>query len=58
VCRRAERLAVNMQQHELFIDEKVIQYLNRLSDYLFTLARYVSFKLGVDEIKWTPRLSK
>jgi cob(I)alamin adenosyltransferase len=58
VCRRAERLAVNMQQHELFIDEKVIQYLNRLSDYLFTLARYVSLKLGVDEIKWTPRLSK
>jgi cob(I)alamin adenosyltransferase len=58
VCRRAERLAVNMQQHELFIDEKVIQYLNRLSDYLFTLARYVGLKLGVEEIKWNPRIGQ
>ena len=56
VCRRAERLAVNMQQHELFIDEKVIQYLNRLSDYLFTLARYVAQKLGVEEIPWKARI--
>jgi len=58
VCRRAERLAVNMQQHELFIDEKVIQYLNRLSDYLFTLARYVGMKLGVAEIKWNARIDQ
>jgi cob(I)alamin adenosyltransferase len=56
VCRRAERLAVNMQQHELFVDEKVIQYLNRLSDYLFTLARYAAQKLGAPEIPWRPRL--
>jgi cob(I)alamin adenosyltransferase len=55
VCRRAERLAVNMQQNELFIDEKVIQYLNRLSDYLFTLARFAGQKLGAEEIKWQPR---
>ena len=55
VCRRAERLAVNMQQHELFIDEKVIQYLNRLSDYLFTLARYVAQKLGAAEVPWKAR---
>src|SRR5215218_3437973 len=39
VCRRAERLVVAMQQHDLFVDAKLIQYLNRLSDYLFTLAR-------------------
>jgi len=57
VCRRAERLAVSMQQHELFVDEKVIQYLNRLSDYLFTLARYVAQKLGAEEIPWKPRLN-
>jgi cob(I)alamin adenosyltransferase len=57
VCRRAERLAVNMQQHDLFIDEKVIQYLNRLSDYLFTLARFAAQKLGVEEIPWEPRVS-
>jgi cob(I)alamin adenosyltransferase len=57
VCRRAERLAVAMQQNELFIDEKIIQYLNRLSDYLFTLARYVAQKLGAEEIPWNPRLN-
>lgn len=57
VCRRAERLAVAMQQHELFIDEKIIQYLNRLSDYLFTLARFVAQKLGAEEIPWKPRLN-
>jgi cob(I)alamin adenosyltransferase len=56
VCRRAERLAVNMQQHELFIDEQIIQYLNRLSDYLFTLARYAAQKLGAEEIPWKPRM--
>lgn len=57
VCRRAERLCVNMQQHELFVDDKVIQYLNRLSDYLFTLARYAAQKLGAEEIPWKPRLN-
>lgn len=57
ICRRAERLAVSMQQHELFIDEKIIQYLNRLSDYLFTLARYAGQKLRVEEIPWKPRLN-
>lgn len=57
VCRRAERLAVNMQQHELFVDEKVIQYLNRLSDYLFILARYAAQKLGAGEIPWKARTS-
>jgi cob(I)alamin adenosyltransferase len=56
VCRRAERLAVNMQQHELFVDERVIRYLNRLSDYLFTLARYAGKILNVNEIPWKPRL--
>lgn len=56
VCRRAERLVVNMQQHELFVDEKVVQYLNRLSDYLFTLARHAGQHLGADEILWKPRM--
>ena len=56
VCRRAERLAVGMQQHELFVDEKLIQYLNRLSDYLFTLARFAGQKLGAPEIAWKPRI--
>jgi cob(I)alamin adenosyltransferase len=56
VCRRAERLVVNMQQQELFVDDKVIRYLNRLSDYLFTLARYAAQKLGAEEIPWKPRI--
>ena len=56
VCRRAERLAVNMLEHDLFVDEKLIQYLNRLSDYLFTLARYAAQKLRVEEIPWKPRI--
>jgi cob(I)alamin adenosyltransferase len=56
VCRRAERLLVAMQEHQLFVEPKVIQYLNRLSDFLFTLARYAAQKLGVEEIPWKPRM--
>jgi cob(I)alamin adenosyltransferase len=56
VCRRAERLLVAMQQHELFLEPKVLQYINRLSDYLFTLARYAAEKMGVLEIAWKPRI--
>ena len=57
VCRRAERICVHMQQEELFIDPLVIKYMNRLSDYLFVLARYFGHLLGVDEVKWSPRIS-
>jgi cob(I)alamin adenosyltransferase len=56
VCRRAERLCVNMQQHELFVEPLVIKYLNRLSDYLFVLARFIGHLLGVAEIAWKPRI--
>jgi len=56
VCRRAERLCVNMQQHEMFVDPLVIKYVNRLSDYLFVLARYIGHELGVEEIPWKPRI--
>ena len=57
VCRRAERLCVNMQEHDLFIDPLVIKYINRLSDYLFVLSRYISFQLGVAQVEWKPRIS-
>lgn len=57
ICRRAERLCVNMQEHELFVDPLVIKYINRLSDYLFVLARYTGHLLGVEEIPWKPRIS-
>lgn len=56
ICRRTERLCVNLQQHELFIDPLVIKYLNRLSDYLFVLARFIGHLLKVEEITWKPRL--
>ncbi len=57
VCRRAERLCVNMQEHDQFVEPLVIIYLNRLSDFLFVLARYVGFTLNVAEISWKPRIS-
>lgn len=58
VCRRAERICVHMQEEQLFIDPLVIQYLNRLSDYLFVLARYTGHLAGAPEIAWKPRVSK
>jgi cob(I)alamin adenosyltransferase len=58
ICRRAERLCVNLQEHELFVDPLVIKYINRLSDYLFVLARYIGHSLGIEEIAWKPRVSK
>ncbi len=57
VCRRAERLCVNMQEHELFVDPLVIKYINRLSDYLFVVSRYAANLLGVAEVKWKPRIN-
>ncbi|CAN5760804.1 cob(I)yrinic acid a,c-diamide adenosyltransferase [soil metagenome] len=56
ICRRAERLCVNMQEHEIFVDPLVIKYMNRLSDYLFVLARYIGHINNVAEIPWKPRL--
>lgn len=56
VCRRAERLCVNMQEHDLFVEPLVIKYINRLSDYLFVLSRYIGHLLHVPEIPWKPRL--
>ena len=57
VCRRAERLCVGMQEQKVFVDALVIKYLNRLSDYLFVLARYIGHLLNVAEIPWRPRIN-
>jgi len=56
VCRRAERLCVNMQEQEIFVEPLVIKYLNRLSDYLFVLARYIAHINNVEEVAWKPRV--
>ena len=53
VCRRAERLSVELNDQEA-INNDIIKYLNRLSDYLFVLARKLSKDLSVEEIKWIP----
>nr|WP_314840385.1 cob(I)yrinic acid a,c-diamide adenosyltransferase [uncultured Flavobacterium sp.] len=54
VCRRAERLAVHLSHDEPVV-EIAIKYLNRLSDYLFVLARKLSYDLKADEVQWIPR---
>lgn len=55
VCRRAERCCVRLQEANKEGD-LVIKYLNRLSDYLFILARYAAHVFNVGEITWAPRM--
>lgn len=54
VCRRAERLATHLNSLEPFQPE-TLKYINRLSDYLFVLARKLSSDLQAEEIKWIPK---
>jgi cob(I)alamin adenosyltransferase len=51
VCRRAERAVLRLNEAEE-VPRIVILFLNRLSDYLFILARKISLELGNEEIKW------
>ena len=53
VCRRAERSAIAMDS-KTEQDSLGIRYLNRLSDYLFTLARYLCIASGAEEDRWIP----
>ena len=54
VCRRAERAVVNLSQIEQ-ISKSALIFLNRLSDFLFILARYENLRSGVTEEKWIPK---
>ena len=54
ICRRAERLVTQLNE-ESTIDELIVVYLNRLSDYLFVLARKLTKDLQADEVKWIPK---
>ncbi len=53
VCRRAERGVIRLENQ--FDEPFVVQYLNRLSDFLFTLARHLHHTLQVNEIAWKAR---
>jgi len=53
VCRRAERMTTLLDEHSP-VPAEILAYLNRLSDFLFVLARKLSLELGADEIKWIP----
>ena len=53
VCRRAERRTVELAA-TVTLDAGVLIYLNRLSDYLFVLGRYLALRTGVPEVKWIP----
>ena len=54
ICRRAERAVVNLSQSEQ-ISKSALIFLNRLSDFLFILARYENLRSGVAEEKWIPK---
>lgn len=53
ICRRAERITVALSDLEE-IRTEVMKYLNRLSDYLFVLARKIAYDAQYEEIKWLP----
>lgn len=55
VCRRAERIIVDLEHNE-FVAELVLQYMNRLSDYLFVLGRKIGKDLNAPEQPWKPRM--
>ncbi len=57
ICRRAERCCVRLNE-QAKEDVLILKYLNRLSDYLFVLARYASHLLNVEELVWRPRVDR
>ena len=55
VCRRAERLIVELKSHEgEHVSEGAIAYINRLSDFFFVASRWVNFKAADGDILWVP----
>src|SRR5581483_734967 len=55
VCRRAERRVIHLAENEK-VDEIIVRYLNRLSDYLFMLARKLTHDLKATEVPWKPKM--
>ncbi|WP_347174495.1 cob(I)yrinic acid a,c-diamide adenosyltransferase [Polaribacter uvawellassae] len=57
ICRRTERLVTALNENET-VNPAILEYLNRLSDYLFVLARKLSKDLSVKETPWIPEKEK
>jgi cob(I)alamin adenosyltransferase len=55
ICRRVERLVIKLSE-EMFVPDDVLKYYNRLSDYLFELARFKAYELKIVEIPWVAKL--
>lgn len=55
ICRRAERLVLKLNE-EYKIDELILIYLNRLSDYFFVLSRKIGMDKNAKEVLWKPRV--
>lgn len=55
VCRRAERKVVGLTDAQPDLEDTVVPYLNRLSDLLFTLARYANRRAGREDVTWLPQ---
>ena len=56
VCRRAERSCVNLMEKGGEVNPLIMKYINRLSDYLFMLARYTGIKNNIPETIWQARV--
>lgn len=52
VCRRAERCILRLAECGAEVDDMVTAYVNRLSDYLFVLARKMNVDAGVEDVVW------
>ena len=56
ICRRAERICVAMEDGGEHLPELAVKYLNRLSDFLFVLARHIAHLAGAEELPWRARV--
>ena len=56
VCRRGERIIIKLASYQP-VDEILIKYINRLSDYLFVLARALAFVNDITDLPWKPDVS-
>lgn len=58
VCRRSERMIVELLRKDEQHESLIIKYINRLSDYLFVLSRYMAKELHAEEVAWKPRINQ